>query len=193
MIGKEILYDHYKETVNNAKQNENKRNKKFLIIMTQIFILFLITFKSDGVIKTISDFLIMKWNIGLYFSINIIQISILISLLYCVIRYFQLNVQIEKLYPYIHKLEDKLATEVNDVIGREGKNYLNNYPKTQNIIYYCYKFLFPILFSISLCYRIIINQTWNLVLIKFLEILISSILIILNIVYIYDNIKQRNK
>lgn len=193
MIGKEILYDHYKETVNNVKQNENKRNKKFLIIMTQIFILFLITFKSDGVIKTISDFLIIKWNIGLYFSINIIQISILISLLYCVIRYFQLNVQIEKLYPYIHKLEDKLATEVNDVIGREGKNYLNNYPKTQNIIYYCYKFLFPILFSISLCYRIIINQTWNLVLIKFLEILISSILIILNIVYIYDNIKQRNK
>lgn len=193
MIGKEILYDHYKETVNNVKQNENKRNKKFLIIMTQIFILFLITFKSDGVIKTISDFLIIKWNIGLYFSINIIQISILISLLYCVIRYFQLNVQIEKLYPYIHKLEDKLATEVNDVIGREGKNYLNNYPKTQNIIYYCYKFLFLILFSISLCYRIIINQTWNLVLIKFLEILISSILIILNIVYIYDNIKQRNK
>ena len=37
MNNTEILYDHYKETINEIKRQENKRNKLFIIILIHIF------------------------------------------------------------------------------------------------------------------------------------------------------------
>ena len=190
MTSQDILYDHYKNTVNEIKQQEIKRNKLFILIILHIFILLLISLKPDGICNAISDFLIGQWQMGFYFSINIIQIAIMISLLYCVVRYFQINVQIEKTYPYIHKLEKELSKQVNVIIEKEGKNYLSNYPKTQDIVYFSYKYLFPILFIIALIYRFIINDTWKTPIVKILELVISGVLIVLNIVYTIDTYKQ---
>ena len=67
---------------------------------------------------------------------------------------------------------------------------MSQYPKTQNIVYYSYKYIFPFLFIISLIYRLIVNNTWNSLLIKIIEIIITLVLIILNIVYVIDMYKQ---
>lgn len=190
MNNTEILYDHYKDTIEETKKQESRRNKLFIIILIHIFVLFLISYKPESMCNVISDLLMERWQMGFYFSINIIQIVIMISMLYCVIRYYQINIYIDKSYPYIHKLEKELSSQVGNTIEREGKNYLNNYPKTQNIVYYSYKYIFPVLFIIALIYRFIINNTWNNPAIKIPEGLITIILITLNIVYAIDMYNQ---
>ena len=117
----------------------------------------------------------------------------MVSMLYCVIRYYKINVYIDKNYPYIHKLEKELSHDIGKCFGKEGKNYLNDYPKTQNIIYYSYKFVFPILFILALIYRVILNNTWDSPAIKTMEIIITTILILLNIVYTIDMYIQGKK
>lgn len=186
----EILYDHYKETINEIKKQENKRNHLFIIILIHIFFLFLISLRPESVCNTISDLLMEQWKMGFYFSINIVQIVLMVTMLYCVIRYYQINIQIDKTYPYIHKIEEELSEQISNNFGREGKNYLKKYPKTQNIVYYSYKYIFPFLFIIALIYRFILNSTWNNPLAKITEGIITIILIILNIVYVIDTYQQ---
>lgn len=187
----EILYDHYKDTINEIKKQENKRNNLFIIVLIHIFFLFLISFRTESVCNTISDLLMEQWKMGFYFSINIVQIVLMIAMLYCVIRYYQINIQIEKTYPYIHKIEEELSEKISNNFGREGKNYLRQYPKTQNIVYYSYKYIFPFSFIIALIYRLIINDTWNNPIVKIIEGIITTILIILNIVYVIDTYQQQ--
>ena len=182
----DILYDHYKDTIVEIKNKEKKRNKLFIIVLIHIFILFLITLRPDSASQTISDFIMEKWGTGLYFSINTVQAFFMISLIYCVIRYYQINIQIDKNYPYVHKLEKELSTKLGESIQREGKNYLKEYPKTQDIVYYCYKYIFPVLFSIALLYRTIINNTWGNWLIKGIEFFVTFFLIIINTTYLID-------
>ena len=190
MNNTEILYDHYKETINETKQQERKRNRLFIIILVHIFVLFLISYRPESICNTISDYLMEQWKTGFYFSVNTVQVVIMISLLYCVIRYYQINIHIDKAYPYIHKLEEELSNQIGKSIEREGKNYLRQYPKTQNMVYYSYKYIFPILFIFALIYRLILNDTWVNPLIKTAELIITIILIILNIVYTIDMYKQ---
>ena len=140
--------------------------------------------------NVISDLLMEKWKMGFYFSINIIQIAIMISMLYCVIRYYQINIQINRIYPYIHTIENELSKQISKNFTREGKNYLKEYPKTQNIVYFCYKYIFPVFYIIALIYRVIINNTWNSPVIKSIEVIITILLIILNIVYMIDIFQQ---
>lgn len=67
---------------------------------------------------------------------------------------------------------------------------MKEYPKTQNIVYFCYKYIFPVFYIIALIYRVIINNTWNSPVIKSIEVIITILLIILNIVYMIDIFQQ---
>lgn len=190
MSNTEILYDHYKDTIEETKKQESRRNKLFIIILIHIFVLFLVSYKPESMCNVISDLLMEKWKMGFYFSINIIQIAIMISMLYCVIRYYQINIQINRIYPYIHTIENELSKQISKNFTREGKNYLKEYPKTQNIVYFCYKYIFPVFYIIALIYRVVINNTWNSPVIKSIEVIITILLIILNIVYMIDIFQQ---
>ena len=190
MNNTEILYDHYKDTIEETKKQESRRNKLFIIILIHIFVLFLVSYKPESMCNVISDLLMEKWKMGFYFSINIIQIAIMISMLYCVIRYYQINIQINRIYPYIHTIENELSKQISKNFTREGTNYLKEYPKTQNIVYFCYKYIFPVFYIIALIYRVVINNTWNSPVIKSIEVIITILLIILNIVYMIDIFQQ---
>lgn len=190
MNNTEILYDHYKETVDITKNMENKRNKAFVIIIIHISVLLLMSYRPESLCNTIKDYLMGQWEIGFYFSMNIIQTIIMLSLLYCVVRYYQFNIHIEKAYPYIHKLEERLSKLINEKIERESNNYLKQYPKTQDLVYYTYKYIFPFLFIFALIYRFIFNNTWDNPMVKIAELFITTILIVINVVYTIDMYNQ---
>ena len=190
MNSKEILYDHYKDTVKIAKKEENKRNKLFIIILLHILILFLISIKPNSMFNIFSDLLIEKLKIGMYFGVNVLQVIIMLSLMYSTIRYFQINIYLDRIYDYIHKIEDELQSKVNKRINREGKNYLNKYPKTLNLIYYSYKYFFPIVYIIAVISRFIINDTWNIWYIKLIEGTITILIVVLNILYMIDTYNE---
>lgn len=190
MDNKEVLYDHYKDTISNIKIDETKRNKIFFILIAHLLVLFLISINSMSMYNMIDKFLLENLKINLYFSMNIIQLVIMFSMLFFLIRYYQINISIDRMYNYLHKVEEEVAKNINNCISREGDNYLKDYPKTLNFIYFSYKYIFPILLMIFIIIRLLINNTWNNWKIKMFEIFITIAILILNILYMYDTQKN---
>lgn len=62
MNNTEILYDHYKDTIEETKKQESRRNKLFIIILIHIFVLFLVSYKPESMCNVISDLLMEKWK-----------------------------------------------------------------------------------------------------------------------------------
>lgn len=71
-------------------------------------------------------------------------------------RYFQLNIQIERQYVYLHKMECYLNKYFpgTPVFTREGAAYLYNYPIFSNWIGFLYTFAFPALLLAAIAIRI---------------------------------------
>lgn len=70
-------------------------------------------------------------------------------------RYYQINVYIERQYNYIHSLEEDISREAGIKFDREGGDYLSNYPKMNSFMDILYKWIFPIIYCLIICYKII--------------------------------------
>lgn len=141
----EILYDHYKDTFENIKVYLQRRNWYTLstIILTGLLS---IELSAPTIPNELAGELIKK-NIGDFkVDYNYISSIIVFGLMWSILLYYQINFLIEKMYAYLHNLEEALTSEMNPhVIGREGKNYLNNYPLLSSVAHRIYTVLFPVL------------------------------------------------
>jgi hypothetical protein len=140
----QILYDHFKDTFEIQKSNIQKRNYLTIICLCLIALL---SFQISNPNETteISAELIKK-NIGnIKIDFKYINNILTFSLLWTVITYYQINLQIEKLFNYIHTIEEKLSKDLKlPEFSREGKSYLSNYPFLLTFVDTIYKLGFPL-------------------------------------------------
>lgn len=189
--GVDILYDHYKVS-NSMLQSTLKDREKFfrsLFIFEVLNIIFL--HQPLEFAKIIQNSLNLSQNIKIEstsFLVMSLQIVISIAVSYLLIRYFQSNIQAERQYSYISKLENELTDKVGtDMFCRESTEYIRNYPFVLNIIDIFYKFIIPlILLSLHLvkmcsCLKVI-TQNFNIV--SSIELIIDTFLITLVITYV---------
>ncbi|MFZ4802236.1 MAG: hypothetical protein ACOYLR_09710 [Chlorobium sp.] len=71
-------------------------------------------------------------------------------------KYFQIVLQIERQYDYIHHLEEVLSGRYGGtrVFTREGKSYLETYPLFSKWIWFLYTAAFPAIILLSILLRI---------------------------------------
>lgn len=79
-------------------------------------------------------------------------------------RYFQITVEIQGQYYYMHRLEDDLSSFYRGSIAftREGKTYLTTYTSFQKWIRILYTWLFPIGLLGAVCVRGFVEVSRNL-------------------------------
>ncbi len=140
----ELFYDHYKDTFENQKLYLKKRN-----YLTIILLLFIATFAfqiSNPQQTTKLSSVIIKKNVGdIEINFDYINNILLFGLFWVVLMYYQTNIHIEKTYKYLHKIEEQLTKNILPFdICREGKMYLNNYPKLFTFAHYIYTIIFPL-------------------------------------------------
>jgi len=151
----ELLYDHYKETCEIARENEKIRNRMFIIVCLIIGLLFLFSYDSNSIIGLIQSWFQGNYNCDLMFSSNIIQAILWIILLIITLRYLGININLDRSYAYISNLEEKInKISKNNIITREGFSYLNNYPILNNITYFLYRIVFPIIYIIVITIKL---------------------------------------
>ncbi len=187
----EILYDHYKETCIIAKDNEKARNRLFIIVSIVISMLFLFSYDNNSIIGLIKSWVKDNYGCDLLFSSNIIQAILWILLFFITLRYLGLNSSLDKSYNYIHNLEKKINNQSGyGIIDREGDDYLNNYPVLNNITYYMYRVIVPIVYyfvtilKLKLEYRA--QQELNIAMI--FQIVLGIFCIILIVTYLIENV-----
>jgi hypothetical protein len=77
------------------------------------------------------------------------------------LRYSQLTLNLERQYGYIHQLEEALQEVVHPAFRREGRAYLENYPRFLTWAHFLYTVVFPLLLCVvALCWTYRQFPTW---------------------------------
>lgn len=182
----ELLYDHYKDSFNLTKKSESARNKLFIRLCVLIGILFLLEIDSNAVISAINSSIGIALKTNIAFSLNIIQSVIWIVTLYFTLRYYQVNVYIERQYTYIHSLEKALTKDLSFALEREGKNYVDKYPAFLNAVYFIYRKAFPLIYLLLVVSKLILEFVHiSTVLNYFFNLSVGLSIIVITILYLF--------
>ena len=142
----QTLYDHYKDSFHNICKNIKVRNRIFLFILILLGLQFFQIFAPSETSKVIIDLLKSKAGLQISFHQYAIDAIVWFVLLSVIIRYYQVNIYIDRQYNYIHGIEDTFKKMTDEkLIFREGYAYLSNYPKFSEGIYLLYIWIFPVL------------------------------------------------
>lgn len=122
-----LYYDHYKDTFGQVKQYIAKRDR--LTIYLILLLASISYFMIDATTCVDAINIIVKKQLGIdYLGFHIINTCSLFLLLYIMYGYYQVCLQIEKSYIYLHNVEATLSELLAINIDRESANYLSSYP-----------------------------------------------------------------
>ncbi len=150
-----ILYDHYKDTCAIVGEAVKRRDRAMLlVIIAAAFFAFQTIFPSAADLA-VTDYLGFKFGLTLGINLSIIGNVVWVLILLFTLRYFQTAVFVERQYAYLHQLEDKLNVAIGqDLITREGKSYLADYPRFSDWMWMIYTIIFPALLFFVTCVKI---------------------------------------
>ena len=141
-----ILYDHYKDTFKIIENTIALREKNFKWAIILVVVSLLLTLYPTAGFELSRGIGVEKVKINLsghlFYTINSF---LLFTAIWFWNKYFRNVLQIENLYLYIRRLEDKLTTDGKVEITREGKFYLKHYPVVKSVINNFYKIFIPII------------------------------------------------
>lgn len=188
------IYDHYKDTCSITGEAVKRRDRLmvFVIIALGFFAFQYISPNSSNVM--LNDFLNFKFGVTLELNFSIIGNVIWFLLLIFTLRYFQVAVFVERKYPYLHKLEDRLNKELGEnIITREGKSYLSSYPRFSDWMWVLYTIIFPLLLlavtTIKIIGELCING-WNFsTILDAIVFLLLTVSIILYLIMVHKKSK----
>lgn len=184
-LASNTLYDHYKDTVSYLKKDLTKRDKLTLYLFGSLILYFLVEIKPSDSVTISKAFVKSKIGTSLDINYNVLSTAVLLFLLWSVIRYFQLCLNIEKQYSYIHSLENKINLSFGeDLITREGYSYLNEYPLLSAFIHRIYNFFLPIGISFSMVVKIVIVPFQDFSFLYLVNIFTQFLIILCSFLYL---------
>jgi hypothetical protein len=151
------LCSHYKDTYEIHLESIKQRNTLFYALLVLLAFFSLQITSADIVNGALSNYINKEYSIAIDTSSNLFGAMLWLLLFGISSRYYQIVVQIERQYDYIHHLEELLNQKYpgSKVFTREGKSYLEKYPLFSNWIWILYTVAFPFVILLSTTLRII--------------------------------------
>ena len=140
----DLYYDHYKDTFEHLKGYLKKRDNYTIMLFIMVIVLSFQLHEPQECAKLANAFIQSEFK-DVTIEFKYINTILLFAFLWLTILYYQINLLIEKMYNYIHEVEDNLSRDGNYPISREGKSYLRHYPWLSSIVHRIYTILFPLL------------------------------------------------
>lgn len=141
-----LLHDHYKESFNLIRQQEQRRDRLF-ILLTVLFGALILQTQYPTALRTAGLTIA-----GVQVSISDLPLPMLLDLTWALsflvsLKYCQMATHAERQYQYLHRLEAAISSKLGDseLYCREGKEYLQRYPLLLNWAWLCYVILFPLI------------------------------------------------
>ena len=121
------FYDHYKESFSLQQGYLSERNK--LTVAMLLLLVFIAGFIYDPVMlnEKVNTYVAAQVE-GLAFEMKYLNTGVIFLFLWVMTRYYQVVLQIEKMYHYLDDCEKMLNKEGNFKVNREGVYYLKSYP-----------------------------------------------------------------
>jgi hypothetical protein len=158
-----VLFTHYKDTHSIVVCEKKIRERALLLACLAITIHCFSIFNEALITDAANSIFDMKFGVKLMLNINVVNSFVWLLLFTSLLRYCQANLYINRLYAYLHDIEDKFSAMADSkIIGREGEHLFKNYPPFLHWITMIYTWLAPALLltmpSIKI-YSEIVNKT----------------------------------
>jgi len=148
---------------------------------------------SQTIVESLNNY------IGSNISLNkdVLSTILWFALLSFVIRYFQVNVFINRQYKYLHNLENKFTKLFGEkIITREGEYYLSEYPVFTDWIDCLYTWVFPTLLMLAGGFKVFgdwpgFENVGLAYLLSFLFVLMIAISTILYMIFLHAGKKEK--
>jgi hypothetical protein len=142
----EILAQHYRDSFAIVQNCLRLRDRlfAFLLLFASIMLFRVTAPTTAGVI--IADLFCKHLGVATAPDVSFLWTVAWLGFLAVLVRYAQVVIQSERLYKYVHGLEDLLSSRYNGkAFIREGRSYLKSYPIFSSFAYWIYTGLFPAL------------------------------------------------
>ncbi|MGF1907499.1 hypothetical protein [Aliivibrio salmonicida] len=150
------LCSHYKDSFDIHRSTIKHRDTLFygLLVILAVFTLQLSS--ADTVANIVNEYVNKISGVKIGNNVDFISTLMWLLLLGFSTRYFQVVLEIERQYGYLHQLEELLNDYYPDtkVFTREGKSYLSKYPLFSNWVWLLYTLFFPSLMLASVIAKI---------------------------------------
>jgi hypothetical protein len=141
---------HYKDSYDIHLNTLKDRNILFSCLLL-CYALFLINVEKTSLVQELVSYALSSNN-NLCLALSpFLPVLLWVSLMGITVRYFQLCLQVEKQYSYLHSLESELnafysASTIftcSAFFTREGKHYLKDYPMFSDWMWFLYTAILP--------------------------------------------------
>ena len=147
MESSDQIYDHYKETCQLNRDAVHQRDQDFRYLCVVEAVSFFTMLRPETVLLLLERGISEKLKQTVTIGSDILQCVMWMGIVYFTIRYIQSAMRVERQYPYMNKLEQKLReNEQSGLLSREGDTYQREYPIVLNFVELFYKLLMPITF-----------------------------------------------
>lgn len=162
----EIIYDHYKITVEQIKKKEKDRDSLFLYLLIALSIALLFSIKPADSTHLLNIYIqsnmVSNLDITPYFYI--IEMFLWTLLFYISLRYFQRVISVKNKINYMRQLEQEIqeiyfTSKLN--FCRDSRFYDKNSALLTKFARKFYSFVFPIVYFIIVLFKI--NEQLNLI------------------------------
>lgn len=155
------IYDHYKETCDLVARASNRRDRLMLWVLVALALFSFEMFFPTPAAQALGALLAERYGVTGPVDFTIVGNVIWFGLLLFSLRYFQSVAYVERQYPYLHRLEGLLNASLGkELITREGKSYLSEYPKFQDWLSFLYRVAFPTLLLFMSTIKIVL-EWWD--------------------------------
>jgi hypothetical protein len=184
----EILYDHYKETFLYQREYIKDRDIYFIISLS-LLIFLVLQLTNEQLLQNVVNSL-TKTHIDKDIKIDFSYVDNILNTIffYVMIKYYQLNTLIERMYDYIHNCEKDFQKVFRINIAREGKAYKENYPLILQKIHIVYTIVYPIILAVVITIKIKLSLYTLIVKIQYyviFDMILFLLLFVINLVYMY--------
>ncbi len=183
------LCSHHKDSFDIHLSSIKQRDKLFywLLVIMAVFTLQLSS--TDIVIDIVNNYINNTVGIRLGGSADFIATLLWLLLLGFTTKYYQIVLEIERQYGYLHVLEEKLNGYYPEtkLFTREGKSYLDKYPLFSKWMWLLYTVFFPILIIFSVVIRLSseVKEIQYIGVNQIIDFVCCFIIIISSILYIH--------
>lgn len=148
--------EHYKFTLSQLQSLIGQRNKFFYFSLTAVLVILAQVFTPNQANTTVLGLLATKLGLTSGINLEFVTSIVWFLLLGFVLRYFQLNINIEREYNYVHLLEADLNKLVGGIaFTREGAHYAKSETLFSRWLWVLYTIVFPSLLILAVTCRII--------------------------------------
>ena len=187
MEGREILYDHYKDTFEQQKGYLAKRDRLTVILMILVILLIGLICDPEYISSKLNTLISAQID-NLVFDFQFINTGLIIAFFWFSLQYYMIVLQIEKMYKYLDQCEAFLCAGYTGFkINREGVYYLKSYPWMKTLADRFFVLGIPIGFiTLSVCK--IVNEWCWIANLRYIDIIFLFLTSLYSLLYISNRV-----